>query len=72
MDVGNFSGEYIISGILEKSGEGTETFPFFISKDRLKEDKDYNKSAYLAYVHMNNNIEPEQMKEFYNKVAEKK
>ena len=71
LDVGNFSGEYIISGILEKSGEGTETFPFFISKDRLKEDKDYNKSAYLAYVHMNNNIEPEQMKEFYNKVAEK-
>lgn len=70
----NFSGEYIISGIMDAmTDQSTETYPFIISKSKLQSWKVYDSSGYRAYVHLKDdtNKSETEIKEYCNSIAEK-
>lgn len=62
------SGEYTISGILDMKTSG-ETFPFLISKESMKNYEQYDESANMVYVHMEEQ-NTEKIKEYCNKIAD--
>lgn len=66
----NFQGEYIVTGILKTAYDNKNVYPFFISKERLQKVKNYNATSYLAYIHINNDVNAERIKDICNKVAE--
>lgn len=67
----NHEGQYTISGILKDQETEQKIYTFIISEERLKKYTDYEESNYFAYVHMNDNIKFEDIKDVCYSIAKK-
>ena len=73
LDTESFSGEYIISGILDTTGQEKQNmYSFLISKEMLEQCKKYEPDGFFAYVHLKNvdQLDGELIKSYVQKIKE--
>lgn len=74
LDTESFQSKYTVTGITDAfTVEGTETYPFIISKELLKQYAGYTPSGYRAYTHLNNDTgwSQEEIETYCETISEK-